>query len=108
MNLLIPWAYQSQESWPSVTELPANFRIGSGAVWQGRAMSQQLQSWQSKDGEKVWLSALVEAMEEVSHSGPREKCDDRAVLDAVSAQLARPAPPYLCKASNSIRLQSAV
>jgi hypothetical protein len=71
-------------------------------------MSQQLQSWQSKNREKLWLSALVEAMEEVSHSGSRAKCDNPAVLDAVSAQLARPAPTYLCEARKPIRLRSAI
>jgi hypothetical protein len=76
-------------------------------------MSQRTQSWQSKDSEKAWLSALVEAMEEVSHLQSHEKRGDAAVLEAVSAQLARPAPAYLCKPSKlirskSIRLQSAV
>jgi hypothetical protein len=77
-------------------------------------MSQRFQLSQSKEGERVWLSALVDAMEDLSHSRPREKCDDRAVLEAVSAQLARPAPAYLNEASNSvcetksIRLRSAV
>jgi len=66
-----------------VAERLAGFRIGSGVVRQGRAMSQRIQSPQSKDREKVWLSALVETMEELSRSGSGEKCDDRTVLDAV-------------------------
>jgi len=57
-------------------------------------MVQRLQVWQSGDGEKRWLSMLIDAMEEVSRPEFRALPCDRSVLAAVSAQLARPASPY--------------
>jgi hypothetical protein len=56
----------------------------------------QFKAWRSGDGEKLWLSTLVDAMENLS----REKLSrravpcDRPVLAALTAQLARPASPY--------------
>ncbi|HEY2210522.1 MAG TPA: hypothetical protein VGH62_02690 [Bradyrhizobium sp.] len=74
-------------------------RIGSGTVCepgfrQGQAMGQQLQPWRLGDGEKLWLSMLIDAMEEISRPELRAVPCDRSVLAAVSAQLARPASPY--------------
>jgi hypothetical protein len=63
-------------------------------VRQGQAMGQQLQQWRSGDGEKMWLSALIAAMERVSSPEFRGLSCDQSVLDAFSAQLARPASPY--------------
>jgi hypothetical protein len=57
-------------------------------------MVQRFQAWQSGDGEKLWLSMLIDAMEEVSRPEFRAVPCDRSVLVAVSAQLARPASPY--------------
>jgi len=57
-------------------------------------MVQRLQAWQSGDGEKLWLSMLIDAMEGVSRPEFRAVPCDRSVLAAVSAQLARPASPY--------------
>jgi hypothetical protein len=57
-------------------------------------MGQQLQRWQSADGEKLWLSMLIDAMEEVSRSELRSQPSDRLVVAAVCAQLSRPAGPY--------------
>jgi hypothetical protein len=57
-------------------------------------MVQRFQAWQSGDGEKLWLSMLIDAMEEVSRPEFRAVPCDRSVLAAVSAQLARPASPY--------------
>jgi hypothetical protein len=57
-------------------------------------MGQQLQPWRSGDGEKMWLSALIAAMEQVSCPEFRGLPCDRSVLDAFGAQLARPASPY--------------
>jgi len=57
-------------------------------------MVHRLQAWQSGDGEKLWLSMLIDAMEEVSRPEFRAVPCDRSVLAAVSAQLARPASPY--------------
>jgi hypothetical protein len=57
-------------------------------------MVQRFQAWQSGDGEKLWLSMLIDAMEEVSRPEFRAVPCDRSVLAGVSAQLARPASPY--------------
>jgi hypothetical protein len=57
-------------------------------------MVQRLQAWQSAECEKLWLSMLIDAMEEVSRPEFRAVPRDRSVLAAVSAQLARPASPY--------------
>ncbi len=55
-------------------------------------MGQRLQIWRSGDGERRWLSMLVDAMEEVSRPEIRKiPCDPRIAL---RAQLARPASPY--------------
>ncbi len=57
-------------------------------------MSQQLQQWQSGDGQKLWLSMLVGTMEEVSSSKLRNLPVSPSALIAIEAQLARPASPY--------------
>ena len=57
-------------------------------------MGQQLQQWQSAGGEKLWLSMLIDTMEEVSRSELRSQPCDRLVVAAVYAQLSRPAAPY--------------
>ena len=57
-------------------------------------MGQQLQQWQSAGGEKLWLSMLIDTMEEVSRSELRSQPCDRQVVAAVYAQLLRPAAPY--------------
>jgi hypothetical protein len=57
-------------------------------------MGRQLQwsNWRGGEGERQWLAALVEAMEEVSQPARRlEPCDGRS-LAAFRAQLALPAP----------------
>jgi hypothetical protein len=53
-------------------------------------MGQQLQPWRSGDGEKLWLSMLIDTMEEISR---RAVPCDPSVVAAVRAQLARPASP---------------
>ena len=57
-------------------------------------MGQQLAPWRSGDGEKMWLSTLIATMEQVSRPELRGLCCDQTVLDALGAQLARPASPY--------------
>jgi hypothetical protein len=57
-------------------------------------MGRQVPPWRSGDGEKLWLSMLIDTMEEVSRPEFRAMPCDRLVLAAVSAQLARPASPY--------------
>jgi hypothetical protein len=67
-------------------------------------MGQQLQPWRSGEGEKLWLSMLIDAMEEVSRPESRAVPCDQSVLDAVRAQLARPASPYpYCSSRFSLR-----
>jgi hypothetical protein len=57
-------------------------------------MGQQIQSWRSGDGQTLWLSMLVDAMEQLSRPEFRAVPCDRSVLAAFNAQLARPASPY--------------
>ena len=63
-------------------------------------MGQQVQpwrsgkSWRSGNGQTLWLSMLVKAMEEVSRPEVRAVPCDRLALAALRAQLARPASPY--------------
>ena len=57
-------------------------------------MGQRLQPWRSGDGEKLWLSMLVDTMEKVSRPEWRAIPCDRMEIDALRAQLARPAAAY--------------
>jgi hypothetical protein len=66
---------------------------------QGQAMGQQLQMWRSANGQRKWLSMLIDAMEEVSRPEVRAVPCDRLVLAAFRAQLARPASASLPYAS---------
>jgi len=62
-------------------------------------MGQQLQRWRSAGGEKLWLSMLIDTMEQVSRSELRSQSCDRSVVAAVVAQLSRPAAPYVHQGS---------
>jgi hypothetical protein len=54
-------------------------------------MGQQIQGWRSVSGQRLWLSMLIDTMEEISPPELRAlPCDDQ-VLAALRAQLARPA-----------------
>jgi len=57
-------------------------------------MGQQLRPWLSGDGERLWLSTLVDTMEMISRRDVRVAPCDRRVLAGLRAQLARPASPY--------------
>ena len=57
-------------------------------------MGQRLRPWRSGDGEKLWLSMLVDTMEKVSRPEWRAIPCDRMEIDALRAQLARPAAAY--------------
>lgn len=57
-------------------------------------MGQQLQSWRPVDGETLWLSLLIDAMEQVSRPEIRSRPCDPSILLALSAKLARPASSY--------------
>jgi hypothetical protein len=67
-------------------------------------MGQQLQAglrpWRSGDGRDLWLSMLIDTMEEVSRPEIRAIPCDISLLAAVKAQLARPASPRICYASD--------
>lgn len=62
-------------------------------------MGQQLRTWQSESGQRMWLSMLVDAMEEVSRPEVRAVPCDQFVLAAFRAQLTRPAAAGACYAS---------
>ena len=54
-------------------------------------MGQQIQEWRSANGQRLWLSMLIDTMEAISRPELRAvPCDDQ-LLATVRAQLARPA-----------------
>jgi hypothetical protein len=57
-------------------------------------MGQHLRTWRSGAEQTVWLSALIDAMEEVSRPELRAVPCDPFVLAALRAQLARPASAF--------------
>jgi hypothetical protein len=62
-------------------------------------MSQRFHIRQSEQGDREWLSMLIDAMEEVSRPEIRNVPCDKNVLSAVEAQLSRPAVAYPCYGS---------
>jgi hypothetical protein len=62
-------------------------------------MGQQLRPRRSENGRDLWLSMLIDAMEEASRPEIRAMRCDIALLAAVKAQLARSASPRTCYAS---------
>ena len=58
-------------------------------------MGQQLQRWRSTGGETLWLSMLIDTMEQVSRPELRQQPCDRPAVAAAFAQLSRPAAPHL-------------
>jgi hypothetical protein len=61
---------------------------------QGQAMGQQVGQWRSGDGQRLWLSMLVDTMEAISRSELPGSPIGPSVLIALEAQLARPASAY--------------
>jgi hypothetical protein len=57
-------------------------------------MAQQARGWRSGDGERRWLSMLIDAMENVSRPEVRAAPCDPRVFSALRVQLAHPASPY--------------
>jgi hypothetical protein len=57
---------------------------------QGQAMGRQVGQWRSGEGQKLWLSMLVDTMEAISRSELRNSPISPSVLTALKAQLARP------------------
>ena len=67
-------------------------------------MGQRLNISRSEDGDRRWLSMLIDAMEEVSRPERRAVPCDPFVLAAVRAQLARPVSPLAqCGSPFSLR-----
>lgn len=60
----------------------------------GRTMGQRLEQWRGGDGERLWLSLLVAAMEEASRPEIRSKPCEAAILHACRAQLMQPVTGY--------------
>ena len=54
-------------------------------------MDQLLQPWKAGNGERLWLSMLIDTMEQVSRPELRAKPCDGLVLAKLRAQLALPA-----------------
>ena len=54
-------------------------------------MGKQIQGWRSANGQRVWLSMLIDAMEEISRPEIRAVPCETQLLAAMRAQLARPA-----------------
>jgi hypothetical protein len=54
-------------------------------------MSQQLPTWRTANGQTVWLSRLIDAMEEFSRPEWRARPVDPLELRAMRARLAGPA-----------------
>jgi hypothetical protein len=57
-------------------------------------MGQRLQPWRSGDGDKLWLSMLVETMEQVSRPELRGQPCEPSILAAFRAQLGCPSSHY--------------
>jgi hypothetical protein len=61
-------------------------------------MGQQIQGWRTASSQRLWLSMLIDTMEEISRPERRAMPCDPEVLAALRAQLARPASactPYV-------------
>jgi hypothetical protein len=54
-------------------------------------MGQQVQGWRSASGQRLWLTRLIETMEQISRPERRAVPCDAQLLATVRAQLARPA-----------------
>jgi hypothetical protein len=57
-------------------------------------MSREVPSWRAGNGQTIWLSRLIEAMEKFSRPEWRALPLDRLELAAVRARLAQPAMAY--------------
>ena len=61
-------------------------------------MGPRLQAWKTGDDERLWLSTLIDTMEQVARPELRAKPVDDAVLAGLRAQLALPASPRFSSA----------
>jgi hypothetical protein len=69
----------------------AIFELPVGTDRKDRAMGQQVKGWRSASGQRLWLSKLIDTMEQISRPERRAIPCDPQLLAAVRAQLARPA-----------------
>jgi hypothetical protein len=53
-------------------------------------MGQRIETWQHGGGDRRWLALLVDAMERASRPDVRAVPCEKAILDALRAQLAQP------------------
>jgi hypothetical protein len=74
---------------------PGSADTGFKKTGQDNAMGQQVGQWRSGDGQRLWLSMLVDTMEAISRAELRGSPISPSVLIAMEAQLARPAAPYV-------------
>jgi hypothetical protein len=70
---------------------PAIFELPVGMDREDRAMGQQIKGWRSANGQRLWLSKLIDTMEQISRPERRAIPCDPQLLAAVRAQLSRPA-----------------
>src|SRR3954447_21004886 len=75
-------------------ERASDQRIDDRAGMVRGEMQMQTPQWRSGTTETAWLSAMVDAMEQVSCAEPRGMRCAPGLRAAVEAQLARPAMPY--------------
>ena len=54
-------------------------------------MGQSIPTWKSETGERLWLSTLIDAMEQTASPEPRSTAYDGVALARFRAQLAVPA-----------------
>jgi hypothetical protein len=66
-------------------------------------MDQQLQSWRRGNGQTLWLSMLVEAMDRFSSPEWRALPCEQEELTLFRAHLERPAAPYTFASRFSLR-----
>jgi len=61
-------------------------------------MDRQIRTWRTAEGERLWLSMLIGAMEKTSEQATQNDCGARvcehAELARLRSQLACPASPY--------------
>jgi hypothetical protein len=57
-------------------------------------MGQRLTTWQSGSGDRLWLSLLIDAMEEAARPEVRSQPGESALLQVLRAQLAQPLARY--------------
>ena len=60
----------------------------------GCKMGQRLDKWQGGGGDRLWLSLLIDAMEDAARPDVRSQPVEAAILTALRVQLAQPVTRY--------------